>query len=65
MHTETLIADFDGDLYGKTVRIYFLGYLREEKRFDSVDELRAQIYFDRDKSIEENGDLTWLEIGLS
>ena len=65
IHTETLIADFDGDLYGKTLRIYFLGYLREEKRFDSVDALREQIYSDRDKSIEENGDLKWLEIGLS
>ena len=65
IHTETLIADFEGDLYGKTLRIYFLGYLREEKRFDSVDALREQIYLDRDKSIEENGDLKWLEIGLS
>lgn len=65
IHTETLIADFSGDLYGKTLRIYFLGYLREERRFDSVDELREQIYLDRDKSIEENGDLKWLEIGLS
>ena len=65
IHTETLIADFEGDLYGKTLRIYFLGYLREEKRFDSVDALREQIYSDRDKSIEENGDLKWLEIGLS
>ena len=51
IHTETLIADFSGDLYGKTLRIYFLGYLREERRFDSVDELREQIYLDRDKSI--------------
>ena len=65
IHTETLIADFEGDLYGETLRIYFLGYLREEKRFDSVDALREQIYLDRDKSIEENGDLKWLEIGLS
>ena len=65
IHTETLIADFDGDLYGKKLRIYFLGYLREEKRFDSVDALREQIYIDRDKSIEENGDLKWLEIGLN
>ena len=65
IHTETLIADFEGDLYGKTLRIYFLGYLREEKRFDSVEALREQIYSDRDKSIEENGDLKWLEIGLS
>ena len=65
IHTETLIADFDADLYGKTLRIYFLGYLREEKHFDSIDALREQIYLDRDKSIEENGDLKWLEIGLS
>ena len=65
IHTETLIADFTGDLYGKTISIYFLGYLREEKRFDSVEALREQIYLDRDKSIEENGDLKWLEIGLN
>ena len=65
IHTETLIADFDGDLYGQSVRIYFLGYLREERLFDSVDELRAQIYKDRDRSIEENGDLTWLATGLN
>ena len=65
IHTETLIADFAGDLYGKTISIYFLGFLREEKRFDSVEALREQIYLDRDKSIEENGDLKWLEIGLN
>ncbi len=65
IHTETLIADFDGDLYGEELYIYFLGYLREEKRFDSVDALREQIYIDRDKSKKENGDLKWLEIGLN
>ena len=63
IHTETLIADFDGNLYGQNIRIYFLGYLREERLFDSVDELRDQIYFDRNRSIEENGDLTWLATG--
>ena len=65
VHAETLIADFDHDLYGKTIRIYFLGYLREEKLFGTVDELREQIFKDRDISIKENGDLKWLEIGLS
>ena len=65
IHTETLIADFDGNLYGQNIRIYFLGYLREEKLFDSVDELREQIYFDKNRSIEENGDLTWLATGLN
>lgn len=65
IHTETLIADFSGDLYGKTVRIYFLGYLREEKRFESIEKLREQIYTDKEISIKENGDLKWLEIGQS
>ena len=65
LHAETLIANFSGDLYGKSITVYFLGYLREEKRFDSVDELREQIYFDKDRSIKENGDLTWLATGLS
>ena len=65
VHAETLIADFDGDLYGKEIRIFFLGFLRPEKKFDSVDELRDQIYFDRDISIKENGDLKWLETGLN
>lgn len=63
IHTETLIADFDGNLYGQNIKIYFLGYLREEKLFDSVDGLREQIYLDKDRSIEENGDLTWLATG--
>ena len=63
IHTETLIADFDGNLYGQSIKIYFLGYLREERLFDSVDELREQIYFDKNRSIEENGDLTWLATG--
>lgn len=65
VHAECMIADFSGDLYGKTLRIYFLGYLREEKTFTSVDELREQIYRDKEKSVKENGDLTWLEIGPS
>jgi riboflavin kinase/FMN adenylyltransferase len=65
IHTETLIADFDGNLYGEKIRIYFLGYLRQEKQFNSIDELREQIYTDKQRSIEENGDLTWLVTGLN
>ena len=65
VHAETLIADFDGDLYGKTLRIYFLGYLRPEKRYDSIESLKTQIYLDKETSLKENGDLKWLEIGQS
>ena len=65
IHAETLIADFDGNLYGESIQIYFLGYLRPEKRFDSVELLKTQIDFDKDRSIKENGDLKWLENGLN
>jgi riboflavin kinase / FMN adenylyltransferase len=43
---EAHLLDFDGDLYGQTLRIGFLERLRGEKRFDSVDELVAQMQRD-------------------
>ena len=40
---EAHLIGFEGDLYGETLRIAFLERLRGEKRFDSVDELVAQM----------------------
>ena len=40
---EPWILDYRGDLYGKTVRLELYKRLRPERRFDSVDELRAAI----------------------
>jgi len=40
---ETFILDYDGDLYGNDVRLFFRMKLREEVRFENVDELRKQI----------------------
>ena len=40
---EAYLIDFEGDLYGETLRIAFLERLRGEKRFDSVDELVEQM----------------------
>ena len=45
--SETHIFDFSGDLYGKTVRIELIKYLREEKLFGSVDELKQQLENDK------------------
>lgn len=45
---ETHLLDFEGDLYGQRVTVAFLRYLREEKRFESVEALRRQICTDRD-----------------
>jgi len=40
---EAHVLDFDGDLYGQRVSVRFSDALRGEKRFESVDELVAQI----------------------
>lgn len=57
---ETHLLDYAGDLYGKTVRVAFLRYLREERKFATVEALRAQIDRDREtvrqmRLTEENG----------
>jgi riboflavin kinase / FMN adenylyltransferase len=40
---EAHLIDFEGDLYGQTLRIAFVERMRGEKRFDSVDELVQQM----------------------
>ena len=45
---ETHIFDFDEDIYGLDLEVTFLSRIREEIRFDSLDELRVQLEKDRD-----------------
>ncbi len=45
---ETFLPDFDGDLYGARVELGFVHRLRPEMRFESVQELTAQIGRDVD-----------------
>ncbi len=40
---EAYLLDFDGDLYGKSVRVEFWKFLREEKKFPSLEELQEEI----------------------
>mgnify|MGYP001304212727 CR=1 FL=1 len=40
---EVHLFDFEGDLYGRTIEVEMVEYLRAEKRFDGLDGLRAQI----------------------
>ena len=43
---ETYIHGFSGDIYGRNIRTQLLRFIRPERRFSSVDELRKQIAAD-------------------
>jgi riboflavin kinase/FMN adenylyltransferase len=43
---ESYLIDFEGDLYGKNLRVAFVKRLRGEKRFPSVEDLIAQMHRD-------------------
>ena len=40
---EVFLFDFSGDLYGATLDVAFIGFIREELKFDGVDALIAQM----------------------
>jgi riboflavin kinase / FMN adenylyltransferase len=43
---EAHLIDFEGDLYGRTLRIAFISRLRGERRFPGVEDLIAQMHRD-------------------
>lgn len=50
--SETNIVGYEGDLYDKNIKVSLIKKIREEMRFNNLDELRAQIAKDREKSIK-------------
>lgn len=48
---EVHIPSFKGDLYDQILKIRFVRFLREEKHFDSLEELREQIKDDIDSTL--------------
>lgn len=55
---EVNIFDFDADIYGQTLRINLIDRIRDEVKFENLDELKAQLTLDREKAkaIFEVGD---------
>ena len=46
INCESHIIDFSGDLYGETVSVRLYHFLRDEKKFSSIDELKSAINAD-------------------
>ena len=50
--SETCILGFDGDLYYQKIKVELLDFIRAEKKFNSKDELKAQIDYDSKLAIK-------------
>ena len=48
---EAHLFDFNEDLYGKEIMIEFIYFLREEHKFESVEELVVQLNIDKENAI--------------
>lgn len=59
VNCETHLLRFDGDLYGKTIRVEFCRFLRPEKKFESPEALREAVMH----NIEETAEYFRIEMG--
>lgn len=51
---ETHILNFDEDIYGKHIKLYFISKIRNEKKFNSLEELKEQLIKDKKFAEESN-----------
>ncbi len=49
---EIHIFDFNEDIYGKEISVEFLSFIREEKKFNSIEELKLQLQKDKENIIK-------------
>lgn len=51
---ETHILDFDNNIYGDIIKLYFIDKIRNEKKFNSLEELKNQLIKDKNFAKESN-----------
>ncbi len=49
---EVHIFDFEEEIYGKTIQVRFLKRLRDEKKFNGIDELKVQLIKDKESALK-------------
>lgn len=47
---EVNLFDFDGDLYGKSLKVWFIDRIRDEVKFPNLDKLKEQLTLDREEA---------------
>ena len=47
---EVNVFDFDGDLYGKTLKVWFIERIRDEVKFSGLETLKIQLEHDREEA---------------
>jgi len=48
---EVHLFNFSGDLYGETLQVEFVEFLRDDKKFDRLEDLQKQLYADEESAI--------------
>ena len=47
---ETWIQGFDKDIYGKNIRLDLVKFIRPERKFDSLEALKVQVFKDAEEA---------------
>jgi riboflavin kinase / FMN adenylyltransferase len=50
---EVNIFDFNQEIYGESLSIYFHSHIREDKKFNDLEELKAQLHLDKISATEK------------
>lgn len=50
---ETYILDFEEDIYGENIEVFFIKKIRDEKKFNDIEQLKVQLAKDKNFAIHE------------